>query len=337
MEYSYFQELDQVRVDYTRGNETATIGRVVFSMMFFMRDSENPELWDRLVQADEYTRKIIPESAYRWWIGSEDGRPKKTQNRPPITGQMELDECRKRNDTVFAMTLWDSEKPLADAPGHLLKYRTDVSYDRFEEASSFQLSFPLPWLELQNDPGLVQRVFRDLTDILYPFHAVAGLSLATSLDYIWTQTGRETFYPLLKRFPGLMNMQARRYQWHSFHHMGTVNWLTAVHEELLDRCGGRDAVLAQLDIDGFETWDYPGGLIIQAGSVPQIGDNDLGIKIPHYGKVARALKPVRVQYVSRPVAPEYQIPGTMSEEQIYQDPDLEKAAQNEYLTRLDDM
>jgi hypothetical protein len=43
-------------------------------------------------------------------------------------------------------------------------------------------------------------------------------------------------------------------------------------------------------------FDHPGGLLIQAGIGPQLGDADRGLIPLDYQKVARFLKPIRAPY-----------------------------------------
>lgn len=73
------------------------------------------------------------------------------------------------------------------------------------------------------------------------------------------------------------------------------NWLTAIRGDLLALCGGRDQVLRRLDRPGFQTAGYgAGGLLVQAGPSPRIGNLSKGAALPHYGDLARALRPARL-------------------------------------------
>ena len=40
---------------------------------------------------------------------------------------------------------------------------------------------------------------------------------------------------------------------------------------------------------------YDGGVLVQAGPYPQIGDNNRGLVLDDYRRVARALKPIRFE------------------------------------------
>lgn len=77
--------------------------------------------------------------------------------------------------------------------------------------------------------------------------------------------------------------------------MSAVNWLTATRGDLLALCGGRDDVLRRLDRPGFQTAGYgAGGLLMQAGPSPRIGNLPKGAGLPHYGDLARALRLARL-------------------------------------------
>lgn len=44
----------------------------------------------------------------------------------------------------------------------------------------------------------------------------------------------------------------------------------------------------------FLFYEYEGGLVIQAGKMPQLGDTNRQLSIAEYERLARVLKPIRV-------------------------------------------
>jgi Protein of unknown function (DUF3396) len=335
MTLSFFAELDAVRIDRTRGKQTRTIGRVVFSMMFYMLRSTDPALLDQMKAARQYCRCIISLDHYRWCEAEgETGRLYDLRNPVEAAAAEEMTE-RQREKTVHHYGLYDFVHTEGEVPGHAIQSSWDLTYDRFGAQSSFQLNIPLPWFEAKETPGLPQQIFADLVGILRPLHAQGGLSMATARDPVWMQDGAEDLYPLLHKFPGLMSGWAFDSMAWLGSHMQTINWLNAVHDDLLQVCGGRQAVLDQLVLPGFDITAYPDGMIIQAGPTPQLGNRETGEKILHYGQLARALKPARVP-PTRPgqlIQHAYQIPGTWE----MGDDRLMAQAQDAYLTRFDDM
>lgn len=336
MEFSLFQELDALRVPRTRGGETRNIGRIVFSMIFFMTRSTDPALRAQLLEAEAYCRRIIPLETYRWCMAhGRGGRMYNTRVAAEMAAAYGI-LAKEIKGPTSDFGLYDFEVQIGEVPGHALDFSTDVAHDHFSGQSTFQLNIPLPWFEQQGTPGLPQRIFADLTRILQPLHAQAGLAMATARDPIWMQDGAEDLYPLLYKFRGLMSGWASSYAIYIGKDMGAINWLTAVHDDILARCGGGEAVLAQLDLPGFVIDALPQGLIIQAGPTPQLCNREADEGSLHYGRVARALRPARFvpQRDGKSASSDYQIPGTFDDGERF---GMIMDAQVEYLTRFDDM
>jgi hypothetical protein len=335
MSMSFFDELDSVRIDHPHGREVRTIGRVVFAMMFYMTGSDDPGLPGRLRLARDYCLGLIPLQTYRWCEAEgETGRLYDLRDARQVAQIQEV-EAAQQGATAGRFGLYDFVQKEGEAPGHAFSYAWDAANDSFGAQSRLQWNIPLPWLEAQAEAGLLQRMFTDLTNILHPLHAQGGLCMATARDRNWMQTGAEALYPLLHQFPGLMNGWAHASAAWLGRDMQTVNWLTMVHDTLLARCGGRDAVTAQLTAPGFVVSDAADGIIVQAGMSPQLGNRETGEAIALYGALARALQAARVPVTppGRMIQHAYQIPGTFEGG----DDALLVAAQKDYLTRFDAM
>jgi hypothetical protein len=128
--------------------------------------------------------------------------------------------------------------------------------------------------------------------ICQPVHGSAGFA------FIF-ESKQESQYTqqLFKRFPGFdfqdggqFSMQARDIH----NRIKCVNWLTVLSNALVEELGGRDKMRATLE-PVCKVHDYPGGVVIQAGAYPQIGDtwrND----IPEaYRLVARYTNSIRFE------------------------------------------
>jgi hypothetical protein len=159
------------------------------------------------------------------------------------------------------------------------------------------VSFGLPvsWAA-RSKPG----AFRDLVlawcRALSPFHGYAGLGILLNPDYGTARKAEPFLFPLLQRFPGLEFDQPVGHSLQCKDGIKGVNWLTAVSDGLLSRIGGETATREALAGGQIQIFDYPGGLVIQAGRVPQFGDADQGLMPPDYQQVARFLKPIRAPY-----------------------------------------
>ena len=105
-------------------------------------------------------------------------------------------------------------------------------------------------------------------------------------------------YPLSRRFPGLEiddpdSVASAMIRGGGPLTIKGVNWLTALDDECLEPLGGREEVFGDLD-EGFKFYEYDGGVLIQAGPVPQPGDVNQGHIPRNYQQLARKLKPIRM-------------------------------------------
>ena len=129
---------------------------------------------------------------------------------------------------------------------------------------------------------------------LRPAHGLAGLAVVMS------DTTRDGPYihPTLKKYIGLdvqvaldFSMEAK-----SVHNrIKCVNWLTVLGDAILEELGGLAVLKSALEPE-CTLHPYPGGVMIQAGEAPRLGDVDVpgsSELLEPYRKVARFTKPVR--------------------------------------------
>ncbi|HEX2091074.1 MAG TPA: type VI immunity family protein [Longimicrobiaceae bacterium] len=329
-EISLFQDLDRLAVTAERGERTAVVGRIVFGMSFFLRDPHTPAARARVVAAAEHLLSVVPYHHYLWWLLHGRGRPQSLRRgEPPAPG--EILRRSEEADLPFGLKLWDSEPHDATAPRHYLEFfcMGGSEEDRYiAPMGSLQLYVPLPWVE-SRVPGTVRDLFVRLADTLQPFHGTGGLALSSPVTREWQQSAGPNLYAVLHRFPGLETGYAWEMAGALEERMGSVNWLTAVHHDLLALVGGAGALRGALDPDTFPVHDYGGGLVIQAGPAPQLGDREAGVGIPFYDTVAGLLKPARVEFEGYVVNHAVRPPGSEF------DDDVMARGQTEYLARFD--
>ena len=162
---------------------------------------------------------------------------------------------------------------------------------------------------------------------------LAEIDRATTKQ-LQAQQEQGVILPLLTNNPGLLFDTAFNMTGHTRWRMSAVNWLTAIRGDLLELCGGPEAVLAQLTRPGFETKRYgESGLFVQAGPSPQLGNLEADLMLPHYGDLARALKPARLRIDGgrRPHVAYY------GPEEVLYSEELMAETQNAWLARFDDM
>ncbi|MGI4797020.1 MAG: type VI immunity family protein [Janthinobacterium lividum] len=144
-------------------------------------------------------------------------------------------------------------------------------------------------------------------------HGTAGFSIIFEEGQPKLRDGRLAF-PFIKRFPGLdypdsSQWNARGVDKSPTRVIRSINWLTAIDDGFVTELGGLATVTAALGPD-CRVHRYEGGIIIQAGDRPQLGDVNRGLVLDAYRAVARVLKPLRFEafhpkypyiYVNRPL------------------------------------
>lgn len=131
--------------------------------------------------------------------------------------------------------------------------------------------------------------------ICQPVHGTAGLALLFIPGGV--DTNAIPAVPMLKRFPGFdfIDGLAFSFEARTVHNrIKCVNWLTVMNDALVEELGGKAAMRQAL-----EPWckvhEYPGGVVVQAGIQPVLGDAHRQ-EIPEaYRLVARYTKPVRFE------------------------------------------
>jgi len=140
---------------------------------------------------------------------------------------------------------------------------------------------------------------------LGPLHGLVGFGVVFN-PFSYSDTDGLAAFPFTKRFPGLHNGQDRTFRVQAGMAgegagLMSINWLTVLGEELLGKLGGPEA-LADLPED-CKVHSYRGGVIVQAGALPQTGDQNRALPLPSYSRVAEALSPVTFSNYTLPLFP----------------------------------
>ena len=123
---------------------------------------------------------------------------------------------------------------------------------------------------------------------LQPVYGAAGWGIAPVCEPAQAAAMTPLLQPHLRRFPGLLPLSPL--DGASAEPSVSVNWLTILGEEQIERIGGPER-LAALGPD-FPVMQYPGGHIIQAGPRPELGDSNRGELPRFYGNVQELLQPL---------------------------------------------
>ncbi|GLS28241.1 type VI immunity family protein [Marinibactrum halimedae] len=154
------------------------------------------------------------------------------------------------------------------------------------------LTYPLSILDQMGHEGFI-RQFSALSNDLEVEHAYAGLSAIYPFDVGSMKAARRISGNMLTSFPGLeaynLNTTALGFE----DGIKSINFLTAVSHRLLEKTGGAQAILQDLDPSVWHC-DYSNGIIFQAGEKPELGS--LNHPPAAYVALGKALKGVRADF-----------------------------------------
>lgn len=176
-----------------------------------------------------------------------------------------------------------------------------------------RISVPISWLA--DAPGALAGMVRAICDDLKPTSGYGGISVNESWDTSISSKYEPYVYRWAQRFPGLeVDYTSSHSIWLRKGREGSrpgvkgADWLTIIGDRFLAEMGGRDAFCAGLTaLDArFSVVTYDGGLIIQAGPRPDLGDVERGAWPELYVKLSKYLKPIRISQ-HRPF--QYEGPG----------------------------
>jgi hypothetical protein len=280
--------LDALTIENEDGEVSVRIG---LRMTFYLRDPAGLETRRRLAHlADDY----LEENRERLRIERTlHGKWRRPADQPFVAF---LDQYYTDEES-FEITLSSAARhQLAD--GYTFKAlassRHDVAGDPYDYAYASH-TYPLEWLDSQAEAGFQTR-FVALARALEPVSGYAGFSIILPTDSSRADQVKGLAYPLLMRFPGLDLDLPAVLSWNLKEDVKGAHWLTILTDAQLERLGGRDQVLSHLD-DAFGIETFPGGIVVRAGPVPQLGDVNRN-RIPmHYKKLGELLAPIRAKEI----------------------------------------
>jgi hypothetical protein len=159
--------------------------------------------------------------------------------------------------------------------------------------SYLSICFPVTWFAENNAdaPSLIMHWCQRLN----PFHGYAGFTILSSSDTRMESKMAKAVYTLAQRFPGLEVDYPVSHSMYLQEGIKGVNWLTCLEERWLKELGGIGELRQRLG-DEFIFHEYDGGIVIQAGPYPEVGDRNRQIAVNLYGKLSHVLGAIRVEY-----------------------------------------
>ena len=180
--------------------------------------------------------------------------------------------------------------------------------------------------------AVAEKFIHAAANALQPLHGTVGWGVHLPLRpgfFAWELDAAISLYPWIEHYPGLDCYEPLEMQRALTTQMLTPNWLTFVHDKLLDKIGGQNAVSAKLAKQAElskEDW----GLCIKAGKTAPLAAIDTkgqpAAEIESLRHVADVLKPLRVEH-----APNHCISPPPNG---YADRPAWAAACDQYLTRF---
>ena len=157
----------------------------------------------------------------------------------------------------------------------------------------FQLYLPVTWFAEHPETTFHDLVLK-FANRLRPLSGYAGIGVLESIDFDARQKSGETVRKIAERFPGLEIEDCIGHGIYAEKGIKGVNWLTLLGDRWIQDIGGLEYLRIRLG-DDFKLTPYEGGLMIQAGPNPQIGDVTTNRWPRHYVTLAKVLKPIQIK------------------------------------------
>lgn len=279
-------DLDRIRI---LNGENQTVGFIGLTMVLYVKGP-----WDagrRSAFADMIDRHLdAVRDHLRWILLPESGRYQdvRAMGARPINDRI----ARLTSDEPFSIEAHGGETP-EEAGSYAIDAM--VPYPRRRRLGFVRLGLPLSWLA-ERSGGSFQSLVGQWCAAVKPLHGCAGLGLVHNPNFAFARAAGPSLFPFLSRFPGLDFDDPVASIRLCGDGIRSTNWLTVVADDLIDRVGGQAALRSFLDPQDFPLSAWNGGITIQAGEAPSLGDLDRGIVPECYRSVARFLKPLQAAY-----------------------------------------
>ncbi|MDR2819942.1 MAG: DUF3396 domain-containing protein [Desulfovibrio sp.] len=143
----------------------------------------------------------------------------------------------------------------------------------------------------------IQTLLKNWCALLQPWHGRAGLSIGKSFGYADWALSRVTESELLLRYPGLQFWSVGEGLY--FENKGgglydgprCADWIIVLSDHFVEKLGGKATVIGAMD--PLPTYEYPGGLILQAGEFPQLGSYTEKGMLADYMRIGKIIEPIR--------------------------------------------
>ncbi|MGH6860932.1 MAG: type VI immunity family protein [Phyllobacterium sp.] len=291
--------LDKIGVASARGTPMLRFGHYID---FIIQDATSVEKRQQMAEVLFEYKKIFADKLTHYI--PHDGRRlhslRKIDYDSYVLERVRTPDNVKKDDGFEASLFGYPDAGDLDDP--TIYYAEAIGQTPMREFSRIGIYLPASWPE-QVGYDRYRSLIQSWCEKVKPAYGTAGLSILFNegrqgLD------DRLLAFPLAKRFPGLdlpeqsrwsvrMNRLRKRA-------IRTINWLTYIDDAFVSELGGQSRLAEQLG-DLCPIHPYDGGIVIQAGERPELGDVNQGLVPEAYRAVARALKPIRFDEHQRPL------------------------------------
>ncbi len=206
-----------------------------------------------------------------------------------------------KNDDGFEATLFGYPYG-GDLDDPTIYYAEAIGETETREFSSISIYMPASWPESVGYEHY-RSLISNWCEKLKPAYGTAGLSILFN-EGRQGLSDRLLAFPIARRFPGLDVPEHSR--WYvrmnrlRIRAIRTINWLTFIDNGLVSELGGHTKLVEDLGTS-CPIYPYSGGIIVQAGERPELGDVNRGVIPKAYQHVSRVMQPIRFNEHQRPL------------------------------------
>lgn len=164
-----------------------------------------------------------------------------------------------------------------------------------KELCCFSATLPFQYILERPHEGAFQKLVAKWCSILKPHSGYAGLGIIQSADYDERLRTSAQAFAFGSRFPCLEVDNPSLIALYIDDHVKGVNWLTILGNGCLAKMGKSDS-LEGLTTETTRRLCYEGGVILQLGAAPQIGDANRQNLPADYVQMSKSLKPYRMKF-----------------------------------------
>lgn len=291
-------DLDKFQIIDTQSPSKVVAIRLGLMCTFYMRQPHSPDTRMAMaICADQYQRLFG--GSLQSYLDPYADLALKPYTQGILSVVDYVHQCDNSENMSFILDMYgDSNPDVATHYGVSLFASSMQASPIRDHPAYFSAVFPFSWLSDKSGEGAFQSLMHQWCKVLKPFHGYAGFGAIQSMDETEKKRTGHLLYPLISRFPGLEvdkpgTIASKMTKGPASLTIKGVNWLTALDDQCFEQLGGRESVLSGLG-EGFSFYPYEGGMLIQAGPVPQLGDVNQQHIPKYYQQLARKLKPIRM-------------------------------------------